>query len=73
MIQDERWLRAGVLAIVAAVGTLLLHGCGEPAPPPFDPATYEAQKKEVETVRMKEYGRTSLTPGKSRPKAARTR
>lgn len=67
MIQDERWLRSGVLAMVGTAGTVLLHGCGEPAPPAFNPTTYAEQKKEVDNVRMKEHGRTSLVPGKSKP------
>ncbi|MEJ7637661.1 MAG: hypothetical protein WKF75_06630 [Singulisphaera sp.] len=67
MIQDERWLRSGVLAMV---GTAAARSCCTAAasqPPPSIRTTYAEQKKEVDNVRMKEHGRTSLVPGKSKP------
>ena len=56
----SRLLRLGILLLVSAMVPLLTVGCGRDEPPAVDVDQYKEAKQRHDTIRAKEYGRSSV-------------
>jgi hypothetical protein len=57
------------MAVMLGVSALTISGCGDPAPPPMTPETFDAAKKEAEVIIQKEYGQKAFNKGQAAEKA----
>jgi len=57
------------LALMMSMTALTTSGCGDPAPPPMTPESFDAAKKGAEVIIQKEYGQKAFKKGQAADKA----